>query len=63
MVRRFSLSKNRLICYAKSHRNLLITPHCGGASYEAQCITFADIIRRVKDYIVETGDPDDPRRA
>ena len=57
------LSRNRLIQYAKGRRNLLITPHCGGASYEAQCITFADIIRRVKDYIVETGDPDDPRRA
>lgn len=53
------LSRNCLIRYAQNHSNMLITPHCGGASYEAQCMTFADIIQRVKDYIVETGDPDE----
>ena len=52
------LSQNCLIQYAKTHHNMVITPHCGGASYEAQKFTFADIIRRVKEYIIETGDPD-----
>lgn len=38
---------NRLVQYAAKHRNLLITPHCGGAAIDAQQMTFQEIIRRI----------------
>jgi D-3-phosphoglycerate dehydrogenase len=32
-------TKNPLLTYAQQHRNLLITPHIGGATHEAMCRT------------------------
>lgn len=41
------MKQNKLVEYASQHNNLLITPHCGGAAWEAQQMTFAEIIRRI----------------
>ena len=45
------MGENILVQYAKAHDNLIITPHCGGASKDAQLLTFGSIISRIADFI------------
>lgn len=45
------LQANPLIRYARSHDNLLITPHCGGASVDAQQLTFQEMLRNVEAFM------------
>ena len=42
---------NRLIDFARSHSNLIITPHIGGATYEAIEKTDLFLIERLKNYV------------
>ncbi len=41
------LASSPLVKFATEHDNLLITPHCGGASLDAQKMTFAEMLRNV----------------
>ena len=49
------LASSPLVNYASSHENLLITPHCGGASLDAQKMTFAEMLRNVLLFMKEHG--------
>jgi len=41
--------RNLLVKYARSNDNLIITPHLGGGAYEAQEMTGAFLVQRVKE--------------
>lgn len=45
------LKNNPLVAYAKTHRNLIIVPHIGGATYEAMAVTEEFIADQVKRYV------------
>ena len=45
------LKNNPLVKYAKTHDNLLIVPHLGGATYEAMHVTEDFIADLVKKYV------------
>lgn len=47
------IANNPLVQYASSHDNLLITPHCGGASLDAQALTFAEMLRHVREFMIQ----------
>ena len=47
------LASSPLVNYAAAHDNLLITPHCGGASLDAQKMTFAEMLRNVHGFLKE----------
>ncbi len=42
--------KDPLIQYAKTHRNLIITPHLGGCTYESMAKTEIFIAKKMKDF-------------
>lgn len=44
-------AKNPLLTYAKHHRNLLITPHIGGATHEAMCRTEVFMAHKLTQYL------------
>jgi phosphoglycerate dehydrogenase-like enzyme len=41
-----------LIAYARAHENLVISPHTGGVTYEAQRMTMEFMVERLKEYIL-----------
>ena len=48
-----NLEQHPLIRYAKTHENLLISPHIGGVTYESQKMTLEFIIRKLVKFIEE----------
>ena len=44
------LAQHPLIAYARSHPNLIITPHVGGVTYESQAMAYAAAARKLADY-------------
>ena len=47
----FSALKNTLIEYAKTHKNLIITPHIGGATYESMHKTEVFMAKKLSEWI------------
>jgi len=49
------IADHPLVQYARTHRNLIITPHMGGVTYESQekAVTFT--MQKVKRFVVEQG--------
>ena len=41
-------SKHKLIKYSKKNKNIIITPHIGGMTIEAQSIAYNRIVDRLK---------------
>ena len=52
-----SRQENRLIAYAKTHDNLIVTPHIGGVTVEAWEQTEVFIAEQVRSYITATKAP------
>lgn len=48
----FQTKKNILIEYARTHDNLVITPHMGGMTYEAQNKAFGHAAQKVRDFFI-----------
>jgi D-3-phosphoglycerate dehydrogenase len=46
-----SMSRERLLAYARTHPNLLITPHIGGATEESMCATELFMAHKLKQYL------------
>jgi D-3-phosphoglycerate dehydrogenase len=44
-------AKNPLVQYARSHNNLIITPHIGGGTYDAQEKAFRHTAQKIVDFI------------
>lgn len=53
---RKDLASHPLICYAREHDNLVIVPHLGGVTYEAQEMTQQFVADRLADAIRGWGD-------
>lgn len=49
---RADLTDHPLIQYARAHDNLVITPHIGGVTYEAQATTLVHMARRLAEALV-----------
>jgi len=49
------LTKHPLIRYANEHQNLVITPHIGGATVEAQAMTQAHTLNKLKQFLESLG--------
>lgn len=49
---------NLLVQYAKTHENLLLTPHIGGACYEAQLQALGNVLAKVRDFFQNACRPD-----
>ena len=45
------LEKSALLQYARAHKNLIITPHIGGASYESMAATEIFMARKLVNYL------------
>jgi len=50
---RDDLAEHPLIAYARTHENLVITPHVGGVTYESQAMALAFAFRRLADFLQE----------
>lgn len=48
---RADLDQHPLIAYARSHGNLVITPHVGGVTYEAQEMAYSATARKLADFL------------
>lgn len=49
------LAQHPLIAYARAHENLVISPHTGGVTYEAQRMTMAFMVDRLKQHLLARG--------
>ena len=49
------LRNHPLIRYAREHENLLITPHIGGVTYEAQAMTLRHTAQKLADWLRENA--------
>ncbi len=49
----YDISNHPMVKYAQKHDNLLITPHIGGASYEAQQLAVEYVAMQMKKFIEE----------
>jgi D-3-phosphoglycerate dehydrogenase len=49
------LTRHPLIQYAQSHENLVISPHTGGVTFEAQAMTLEFLAGRLADYLRSLG--------
>lgn len=45
------VASHPLVAYAKTHNNLMITPHCGGMSYDGQEKAFTHAAKKLAEYI------------
>lgn len=54
---RQDLAEHPLIRYARTHENLVITPHIGGVTYESQELAYARIVAKLADYLVNQAGP------
>lgn len=50
---RDDLDRHPLVCYAREHGNLVITPHVGGVTYEAQELAYAAAARKLVEYLAK----------
>jgi len=50
---RDDLDRHPLVCYAREHGNLVITPHVGGVTYEAQELAYAAAARKLIEYLAK----------
>ena len=48
------LKDHPLIQYAREHENLLISPHVGGVTYEAQIMAYTHTARKLVEYFSKT---------
>ena len=48
---RHDLEQHPLIEYARTHGNLVITPHVGGVTFESQAMAYAAAARKLYDYL------------
>lgn len=52
---RSDLADHPLIAYARAHENLVISPHTGGVTYEAQRMTMAFMVDRLREHLLALG--------
>jgi len=57
MERSDLLEKSALLQYARTHKNLIITPHIGGASYESMAATEIFMARKLVNYLATLERP------
>lgn len=50
---RDDLDRHPLVCYAREHGNLVITPHVGGVTCEAQELAYAAAARKLVEYLAK----------
>ncbi|MBN2293021.1 MAG: hypothetical protein JXM70_11385 [Pirellulales bacterium] len=48
------LSDHPVISYARSHENLVVTPHIGGVTYESQSMAFQAAAEKLVDFFADT---------
>lgn len=53
-----NLKEHPLIKYANTHENLVISPHTGGVTFEAQAMTLEFTANKLANYLRNLGDPD-----
>jgi D-3-phosphoglycerate dehydrogenase len=47
-----AIGRHPLLCYAREHDNLVITPHVGGITYESQQMAFAFTVEKLKSHLL-----------
>jgi D-3-phosphoglycerate dehydrogenase / 2-oxoglutarate reductase len=47
---RTDLAEHPLIAYARTHENMIITPHVGGVTYESQAMAYSAAAQKLVDY-------------
>jgi len=53
---REDMTDHPLMVYARTHHNLIITPHVGGVTYEAQEMAYEATAQNLADYLHKTKD-------
>ena len=48
---RHDIADHPLMAYARSHPNLIITPHVGGVTFESQEMAYAAAARKLLDWL------------
>ena len=48
-----NLYQHPMITYARTHDNLIITPHIGGVTYESQEMAFSAAAQKLVDYFMK----------
>ena len=56
-LRRDDLDRHPLIVYARSHENLIITPHVGGVTYESQAMAYQAAAEKLVTWFRHAGAP------
>ena len=51
----FNCETNQLVEYARTHDNLIITPHIGGSTKDAWAMTEEAILENIRDYTSQSG--------
>lgn len=49
------LSQHPMVVYARTHDNLVISPHVGGVTYESQTASFRHTATKLRNFLVEKG--------
>jgi len=53
---REDMTEHPLMVYARTHHSLIITPHVGGVTYEAQAMAYEAATQKLADYLHKTQD-------
>jgi D-3-phosphoglycerate dehydrogenase / 2-oxoglutarate reductase len=51
------LAKHPLLCYARSHDNLIVTPHIGGVTYESQAMAYLAAAEKLVQFFHDASRP------
>jgi phosphoglycerate dehydrogenase-like enzyme len=52
-----NLEDHLLIRYARDHDNIVISPHTGGVTFEAQALTIEFIAGKLAEFLTSLGEP------